>query len=45
MKSKIIKEFKELGIREIGGKKLEKYDFYTLCGFWKRIVKNNEEIK
>lgn len=45
MKSIIIKQFKELGIRKIGGVKIEKINLYSLCGYWKRIIVNKEEIK
>ena len=44
MKSKIIREFKELGFRRFNGKKLENYSFYTLVGFYTRI-KKGEVIK
>ena len=30
MKSMLVKEFKEMGYRKLGGKKLESYSFYTL---------------
>lgn len=45
MKSKLVKEFKEKGIKQIGGKKLESYSFYVLCGIWKRMFVYNEDIK
>ena len=38
---KIKSEFK---IRKIEGKKLEAYDFYTLCGLYKRL-KSGEGTK
>ena len=44
MKSKLIKEFKEMGIRKIGGRKLELYSFYQLVGHYTRI-KKGEVIK
>ena len=45
MKSKLVKEFKAMGIKKIAGKKLESYSFYSLCGLWKRMVENKEDIK
>mgnify|MGYP004645849461 CR=1 FL=1 len=39
MKSKLVKEFKEMGIRKIGGRKLELYSFYQLVGYYTRITK------
>lgn len=45
MKSMMIKKIKEdLGVTKIGGKKLKKYSFYTLVGFYTRLSKG-EEIK
>ena len=45
MKSIMVNKFKnELDIRVISGKKVELYNFYELCGFYKRI-KAGEEIK
>ena len=44
MKSKLIKEFKEMGIRRLGGKKLELYNFYELVGMY-TLVKKGVEIK
>lgn len=44
MKSKLIKEFKEMGIRRLGGKKLELYSFYTLVGMY-TLIKKGVEIK
>lgn len=38
MKSIIANKIREeFGLRNIGGKKVELYDFYTLCGFYKRL--------
>ena len=45
MKSLIVKKIKnEFGLKKISGKKLEQYDFYTLCGFYKALNKG-EVIK
>ena len=45
MKSIIVNKFKnELDIKAISGKKIELYNFYELCGMYKRI-KAGEEIK
>jgi hypothetical protein len=33
MKSIIIRELKSRGIRKVSGKKIEHYNFYTLCFF------------
>lgn len=45
MKSILIKQMhEEFGIKKIGGKKLEMYSFYTLCGFCKRM-RNGETFK
>lgn len=42
MKSKLVKNIREeFNIRSINGKKLELYDFYTLCGFYKKLKTNN----
>ena len=38
MKGKLIKNIKnEFGVRKVNGKKLELYNFYELCGFYKRL--------
>ena len=38
MKGQLVKNIKkEFNIRAINGKKLELYDFYTLCGFYKKL--------
>ncbi len=45
MKSIMVNKIREeFGLRSISGKKVELYDFYTLCGFYKRI-KAGEDIK
>lgn len=45
MKSIMVNKIRdEFGIRSIGGKKLELYKFYTLCGFYKKL-KAGEDIK
>lgn len=45
MKSMIVKKIREeFGLRKIGGKKLEMYNFYELCGLYKRL-KQGEEIR
>lgn len=38
MKGQLVKNIKrDFGIRAINGKKLKLYDFYTLCGFYKKL--------
>ena len=45
MKSIIVKKIREeFGIRKISGKKIEMYNFYELCGLYKRL-KQGEEIR
>lgn len=45
MKSMIVKKIREeFGLRKISGKKLEMYNFYELCGLYKRL-KQGEEIR
>ena len=44
MKSMLINDFKELGYRKLGGKKLESYSFYTLVGYY-TIIKKGGTIK
>ena len=45
MKSMIVKKIREeFGLRKISGKKIEMYNFYELCGLYKRL-KQGEEIK
>ena len=45
MKSILVNKIKkEFNIRKIEGKKLEAYNFYTLCGLYKRL-KSGEGTK
>ena len=45
MKSILVNKIKkEFNIRKIESKKLEAYDFYTLCGLYKRL-KSGEGTK
>ena len=45
MKSIMVNKIRdEFGIRNIDGKKLELYKFYTLCGFYKKL-KAGEPVK
>ena len=45
MKRMIVDKIKnEYDVKKIAGKKVESYDFYTLCGFYKRL-KSGEGIK
>ena len=44
MKSILVKEFKEMGYRKLGGKKLESYSVYTLVGYY-TIIKKGGTIK
>lgn len=45
MKGALVKNIKrDFNIRSINGKKLELYDFYTLCGFYKKL-KNGSSVK
>lgn len=45
MKSLLVNKIREeYGIRKISGKKLELYNFYELCGIYKRL-KQGEEIR
>ena len=38
MKGQLVKNIKrDFNIRSINGKKLELYDFYSLCGFYKKL--------
>ena len=45
MKRIIVDKIKdEFDVKKVSGKKIEAYDFYTLCGFYKRL-KGGEDIK
>lgn len=45
MKGQLVKKIKnEYNVRSINGKKLELYNFYTLCGFYKKM-KSGAEVK
>lgn len=44
MKSKLVNEFKEMGIRKLAGKKLELYSFYELVGMY-TLIKKGIELK
>ena len=44
MKSLAVKELLNMGIRKVGGRKVEMYSFYELCGFLKR-AKQGEKLK
>ena len=45
MKRMIVDKIKnEYDVKKIAGKKVESYDFYTLCGFYKRL-KSGGSIK
>ena len=44
MKSQLVKQLKQRGIRRILGKKVEHYNFYTLC-FYLEMAERGEVIK
>ena len=44
MKSILVKKFREMGYRKLGGKKLESYSFYTLVGYY-TIIKKGGTIR
>lgn len=45
MKSKLVKKIRsEFNLRAINGKKVELYDFYSLCGIYKKL-KSGESVK
>ena len=42
MKGLVVKRLKEMGIRKIEGKKLELYNYYTLCMFLDKVEKGEK---
>ena len=42
MKSLVVRKLKEMGIRKIEGKKLELYNYYTLCMFLDKVNKGEK---
>ena len=42
MKGRLVKQFKEMGIRKVEGKKLELYDYYTLCMFLDKLERGEK---
>lgn len=45
MKRMIVDKIKnDFGVKKIAGRKIESYDFYTLCGFYKSL-KAGKELK
>ena len=42
MKGRVVKRLKEMGIREVEGKKLELYNYYTLCMFLDKLEKGEK---
>ena len=42
MKSLVVRKLKEMGIRKIEGKKLELYNYYTLCMFLDKLEKGEK---
>lgn len=44
MKGQLVKQLKQRGIRRILGKKVELYNFYTLC-FYLEMAERGEVIK
>ena len=44
MKGQLVKQLKQRGIRRILGKKVEHYNFYTLC-FYLEMAERGEVIK
>ena len=42
MKSLVIKKLKEMGIRKVEGKKLELYNYYTLCMFLDKVERGEK---
>ena len=42
MKGLVVKRLKEMGIRKIEGKKLELYNYYTLCMFLDKLERGEK---
>ena len=42
MKGLVVKRLKEMGIRKIEGKKLELYNYYTLCMFLDKVERGEK---
>ena len=42
MKSLVVKRLKEMGIRKVEGKKLELYNYYTLCMFLDKVERGEK---
>ena len=42
MKSLVVRKLKEMGIRKIEGKKLELYNYYTLCMFLDKLERGEK---
>ena len=42
MKGKVVRRLKEMGIRKVEGKKLELYNYYTLCMFLDKVKKGEK---
>ena len=42
MKNLVVRKLKEMGIRKIEGKKLELYNYYTLCMFLDKLNKGEK---
>ena len=42
MKGRLVKQFKEMGFRKIGGRKVGLYSLYGLWGFLKRLNKGEK---
>ena len=44
MKGLVVRKLKEMGIRKVEGKKLELYNYYTLCMFLDKVNKELSDI-
>ncbi len=42
MKGRVVRKLKEMGIRKVEGKKLELYNYYTLCMFLDKVEKGEK---